>query len=105
MTGLSQLAYAEESRIIDDEDPIDDYIERVMPQKLKLDTLYASCLNIRMDLMIIGWTIVTVLLRQPIAVNRLTGEMNIRHRPKVPAQIANPVGQPTANPVSDDTES
>jgi lipopolysaccharide/colanic/teichoic acid biosynthesis glycosyltransferase len=105
ITGLSQLAYAEERRIIDDQDPIDDYIGRVMPQKLTLDTLYASRLNLRMDLLIIGWTIVTVLLRRPIAVNRLTGEMNIRRRPKVTAQAAKPIVKSTANQVSQDAES
>ena len=103
MTGLSQLAYAEESRIIDDDDPVDDYIARLMPQKLTLDALYASRLNLRMDLLIIGWTIVTVLLRRPVAVNRLTGRMNVRRRPKGSA-TAKPVEHPPAKPVGQDAE-
>jgi len=83
MTGLSQLAYAEESRIIDDSSPIEDYIERLMPQKLTLDKLYARDASLGMDLSVIWWTLATVLLRRPVAVNRRTGQMNIRRRPKV----------------------
>ncbi len=83
MTGLSQLAYAEESRIIDDDRPVEDYIARLMPQKLSLDKLYASCLELRLDLAIMRWTAVAVLLRRPVAVNRKTADMNIRRRRKV----------------------
>ena len=84
MTGLSQLAYAEESRIIDDSSPVEDYIARLMPQKLTLDTLYAREASLRMDLSIIRWTLETVLLRRPVAVNRMTGKMNIRRRAEGP---------------------
>jgi lipopolysaccharide/colanic/teichoic acid biosynthesis glycosyltransferase len=82
ITGLSQLAYAEESRIIDPTRPVEDYVGRVVPQKLILDRLYAQRSSLRLDLMIVFWTIVTVLLRRPVAVSRLDGHMNIRRRPE-----------------------
>ncbi len=80
ITGLSQLAYVEESRIVDDDSPIEDYIDRIMPQKLTLDKLYASRSSLRLDLAIIRWTIITLILGRPVAVSRTTGRMNLRHR-------------------------
>jgi lipopolysaccharide/colanic/teichoic acid biosynthesis glycosyltransferase len=80
ITGLSQLAYAEERRIVDDEDPITDYIRRILPQKLRLDQLYARTCSVRLDLAIIRWTIATILFGVPVAVNRSTGDMNVRRR-------------------------
>jgi lipopolysaccharide/colanic/teichoic acid biosynthesis glycosyltransferase len=80
ITGLSQLAYAEERRIVDDEDPISDYIRRILPQKLRLDQVYARTCSVRLDLAIIRWTIATVLFGVPVAVNRSTGGMNVRRR-------------------------
>jgi lipopolysaccharide/colanic/teichoic acid biosynthesis glycosyltransferase len=80
MTGLAQLAYVEESRIVDELSPVEDYIMRIMPQKLTLDKVYASRSSLRLDLAIIAWTIVTLILGRPVAVNRLTGRMGVRHR-------------------------
>lgn len=80
ITGLSQLAYAAESHIINDRDPVEDYITRILPQKLRLDTLYAGRSNILLDISIIRWTFVTVVLRRPVAVNRTTAKMNVRRR-------------------------
>jgi lipopolysaccharide/colanic/teichoic acid biosynthesis glycosyltransferase len=80
ITGMSQLAYVEESRIVDDDSPIEDYIDRIMPQKLTLDKLYASRSSLRLDLSIIRWTIITLILGRPVAVSRTTGRMNLRHR-------------------------
>ena len=42
MTGLSQLAFARESEILDPEDTLNDYVLRVLPQKIALDGLYAG---------------------------------------------------------------
>ena len=41
MLGLSQLAYEAEKNIISVDQPVEDYIARIMPQKLILDRLYA----------------------------------------------------------------
>jgi lipopolysaccharide/colanic/teichoic acid biosynthesis glycosyltransferase len=80
ITGMSQLAYVEESRIVDDDSPVEDYIERIMPQKLTLDQLYASRSSLRLDLSIIRWTMITLILGRPVAVSRTTGRMGLRHR-------------------------
>jgi lipopolysaccharide/colanic/teichoic acid biosynthesis glycosyltransferase len=81
ITGLSQIAFAEESRILDDEDPTGHYLARILPQKLALDRLYATRYHLRIDLAILAWTAVAVLLRQQVAVHRQTGRMNVRRRP------------------------
>ena len=42
ITGLSQLAFAKESEIIDVDDPVQDYVSRLLPQKIALDRYYAG---------------------------------------------------------------
>lgn len=80
ITGLAQLAYVEERRIVDNVSPVEDYIMRIMPQKLTLDKLYARHSSLKLDLTIIGWTMITLLLGRPVAVSRTTGVMRARHR-------------------------
>ena len=80
MLGLSQLAYEAEKHILCDERPVEDYIGRIMPQKLILDRLYARQTSARMDLSVIRWALVALILRRPVAVSRQTGEMNVRRR-------------------------
>jgi lipopolysaccharide/colanic/teichoic acid biosynthesis glycosyltransferase len=81
IAGISQLAFVEESRILDDDDPVSHYVNRILPQKASLDALYAARSRMAYDVSVIGWTVVAVFLRRPVAVNRSTGRMNIRRRP------------------------
>jgi lipopolysaccharide/colanic/teichoic acid biosynthesis glycosyltransferase len=81
ITGLCQLAFAKESEILDPEDPVQDYLSRLLPQKVALDRLYAHHRSIPMDLRIFGWTFIAVILRQNVAVNRSTGRLSLRRRP------------------------
>src|SRR5579884_3667025 len=96
ITGLSQVAYKEESEIVDGARPVEDYLGRIMPQKLIMDTLYASIFSLRLDLSIVRWTFITMLLRQPVSVDRRTGRMNIRRRPSLSPV---PGGPSAATPV------
>lgn len=80
LTGLSQLAFAEEGRILDDERPLEHYVDRILPQKLEMDRLYAQNRTVWLDLRILFWTAVAVIVRRPVAVNRETGAMNVRRR-------------------------
>jgi lipopolysaccharide/colanic/teichoic acid biosynthesis glycosyltransferase len=80
LTGLSQLAFAEEGRILDDERPLEHYVDRILPQKLEMDRLYAQNRTFWLDLRILVWTAVAVVVRRPVAVNRETGAMNVRRR-------------------------
>ena len=62
-----------------------------MPQKLIMDTLYASISSPWLDLSIFRWTLVTMFLRRPVSVDRRTARMRIRRRPSaVPAHQAEP---------------
>ena len=81
ITGLSQLAYAKEREILGDEDPTQRYLHRVLPQKIALDTLYATSRTLAMDLAILVWTIVPIVLRRDVAVERGTGRLCLRRRP------------------------
>lgn len=80
VSGYSQLAFAEESNILDSSDPMSHYLGRLFPQKRGLDKLYASEQSLRLYLRILFWTVVAVVLRRNVAVNRETGKMNLRSR-------------------------
>jgi lipopolysaccharide/colanic/teichoic acid biosynthesis glycosyltransferase len=81
MTGLSQLAFVDESVLLDADDPNVSYLERVLPQKLELDRLYAANRSLRMDLQILCWTALVTLLRRRVAVHRGNGRLSVRRRP------------------------
>jgi lipopolysaccharide/colanic/teichoic acid biosynthesis glycosyltransferase len=93
LTGFSQLAFAREGAILDPEDPQGHYVDRLLPQKVRLDRMYASRLSTRRDLAILIATFATVALRQPVAVNRRTGALTRRRRP-----AESPVGASASAP-------
>jgi lipopolysaccharide/colanic/teichoic acid biosynthesis glycosyltransferase len=80
MTGLTQLAFAREGRILDPLDPGGHYVRALLPQKVRLDRLYADRPSLRRDAEIMLATIGTLALRVSIAVNRNTGALTIRRR-------------------------
>lgn len=80
ITGLGQLAFAREAEILDPTDRVGCYIDRILPQKVHIDLLYARTRSMRVDLRILAWTIVPVLLRREVAVNRRTGRLTVRRR-------------------------
>jgi lipopolysaccharide/colanic/teichoic acid biosynthesis glycosyltransferase len=83
ITGLSQLAFARESEILDADNRVGHYIGAILPQKLALDTLYATRRSIGMDLVILGWTAFAVVARGDVAVNRATGKLTRRRRERL----------------------
>ena len=87
----TQLAFADESNILDKHDPIDDYINRILPNKLQLDALYAQRSHIRLDTSVLFWTIAAVIMHRPVAVNRATGRMTTRRRPASPPDTVSTV--------------
>jgi lipopolysaccharide/colanic/teichoic acid biosynthesis glycosyltransferase len=92
ITGLSQLAFANEAEILAVDDRLNDYVDRILPQKMRLDRLYVERRSLWMDLKILAWTLVTVGLRREAAVHRTTGRLTLRHRdPRVmPASVDSP---------------
>ena len=80
ITGLSQIAFAEESRILDDEDPVQHYVGTILPQKVALDLMYARERSIWLNVRILLWTAAAVVMRRQVAVHRHTGAMNLRKR-------------------------
>jgi Bacterial sugar transferase len=87
LTGLSQIAFALEAKILDPQDPIRHYEARILPQKLTLDKLYVSRWHLLLDLRILYWTAATVIFRIPVAVSRVTANMNVRRRPRSPGPV------------------
>ncbi len=80
VTGLSQLAFAKESEILDPDDRVGHYVGRILPQKVAMDRLYARTRTLGIDLRILAWTVLPVLLRRDVAVNRASGDLTMRRR-------------------------
>jgi lipopolysaccharide/colanic/teichoic acid biosynthesis glycosyltransferase len=97
ITGLAQLAFAKESEILDVEDRCNDYIERLLPQKIALDHLYVAQRSLLMDVRILVWTFIAVLLRRDVAVSRTTGALSLR---RARAQAPVPAASAAAESVS-----
>jgi lipopolysaccharide/colanic/teichoic acid biosynthesis glycosyltransferase len=81
LTGWSQLAFAGEQELLERHVAQEYYVTRLLPQKSILDRLYAERVSLRRDVRIVLWTVVAVVLRQPLAVNRQTGAVTLRKRP------------------------
>jgi lipopolysaccharide/colanic/teichoic acid biosynthesis glycosyltransferase len=97
ITGLSQLAFARESEILDQGDLERHYVVRIFPQKVRIDRLYAQERSLGMDLRIIAWTVAAVVFGRAVAVDRETGRLSVRRRPErrlEEAGVAQPARQP-----------
>jgi lipopolysaccharide/colanic/teichoic acid biosynthesis glycosyltransferase len=80
LTGLCQLAFVREAGVLSSsEDVHGDYVDRLLPQKARMDVLYAERHTLLMDLRILLWT-VPALLGMEVAVNRETGQLSRRRR-------------------------
>ncbi len=96
ITGLSQLAFAKESEILDPEDAVGHYVSSILPQKVRMDQLYSRRRSLLMDARILFWTVAAVFLRRSVAVHRDTARMNVRRRDVSPQPVERqpvPVGQ------------
>ena len=80
VTGLCQLAFAKEGEILDRSDRLDHYVARLLPQKVRMDLLYAHRRSFVMDLRILIWTAVAVIARRDVAVDRSDGRLTLRRR-------------------------
>jgi lipopolysaccharide/colanic/teichoic acid biosynthesis glycosyltransferase len=80
ITGLSQVAFAEESRILDLENPVNHYVGAILPQKVGLDLMYAQERSFWLYVRILFWTAAAVVMRRQVAVHRDSGKMNLRKR-------------------------
>ena len=88
ITGLSQLAYAREGKILDAADRVGDYVARVLPQKMAIDQLYVQHRTMAGDLRILLWTVAAVVLRMEVAVNRQTARLSRRAPRTMPDNAA-----------------
>jgi lipopolysaccharide/colanic/teichoic acid biosynthesis glycosyltransferase len=82
ITGLSQLAFARESEILDPDDRHGHYVAELLPAKARIDCLYVSRRSLAMDFKILFWTAAAVLLRLEVAVHRQSGRLT-RRRPRL----------------------
>lgn len=80
--GLSQLAFADESRVLDPTDPTEHYLQRILPQKVRMDLLYVERPRFVLDMRILFWSTIAVLARREVAVHRDTGSLGLRRRPR-----------------------
>jgi lipopolysaccharide/colanic/teichoic acid biosynthesis glycosyltransferase len=64
ITGLTQLAFADESAMLDANDPERQYREVILPQKLAIDADYLRRRSTALDLWILGQTVLTAMGRR-----------------------------------------
>jgi hypothetical protein len=82
---------------LDESDAVGDYVTRILPAKVKLDMRYADGPRLRLDLAVLGWTVVAMVLHRPVAVHRSTLHMNVRKRSRPPrVSDSDAVGGPAA---------
>jgi lipopolysaccharide/colanic/teichoic acid biosynthesis glycosyltransferase len=93
MTGLSQLAFAKESELLDPARRFEDYVDRFLPQKIALDRAYVARRTLALDLKILAWTAAAVIFRKDVAVNRETAALTVRRRPAAGGLGTAPVAQ------------
>jgi lipopolysaccharide/colanic/teichoic acid biosynthesis glycosyltransferase len=82
ITGLSQLAFAKESRILARPELAGSYEHRLLPAKIRIDALYLARRSTRTDLQILVWTVAAVAFGLDVAVNRRSGRLSVRRRPE-----------------------
>jgi lipopolysaccharide/colanic/teichoic acid biosynthesis glycosyltransferase len=80
LVGFSQIAFLSEGRILSAHDPLHHYVSAILPQKVMLDMMYARERTVWLDVKILAWSLVAVLLRREVAVDRRSGRMNLRKR-------------------------
>jgi lipopolysaccharide/colanic/teichoic acid biosynthesis glycosyltransferase len=80
ITGLCQLAFAREAEILDPDDRMGHYVNKILPQKVALDVLYANSRTFGGDMKVLLWTVLPLFMRVDVAVNRKTGTLTVRRR-------------------------
>lgn len=84
LSGLSQLAFAQERRSLDVADPTHLYTTCVLPEKLRIDRLYVEHASLRLNLRIMAWTLPAI-AGVGVAVNCANGRLVIRRRSPLPS--------------------
>ena len=90
ITGLSQLAFASETEVLDPDDRMGHYVNRILPQKIGMDILYAEQRSFGMDLKILWWTLRAVVGGSQVAVHRETGRLTPRAPRTIPLEERSP---------------
>jgi lipopolysaccharide/colanic/teichoic acid biosynthesis glycosyltransferase len=80
VTGLSQLAFAREDRVLARPELAGSYESRLLPAKIGMDTLYIDGWSLALDARIVAWTAAAIVLRAEVAVHRTTGRLGVRRR-------------------------
>ena len=88
ITGLSQLAFAKENDLLAENEPHEFYVNRLLPAKIRLDSLYARRQSVMLNLRTLIWTALVVLLRRDVAVHRETAMVTLRRRRQAQAPLA-----------------
>jgi lipopolysaccharide/colanic/teichoic acid biosynthesis glycosyltransferase len=78
--GLAQLAFADENGVLDATDPVGDYLERILPQKIRLDRMYVATRGFWFDIRVLCWAVAVVVFRRHVAVDRESGSLGLRRR-------------------------
>jgi lipopolysaccharide/colanic/teichoic acid biosynthesis glycosyltransferase len=87
LSGLSQLAFAQERQSLDVADPLDLYKTHLLPEKLRIDRLYVEHASLRLDLRIMAWTLPAI-AGIGVVVNCTNGHLAIHRQQPLPSPQA-----------------
>lgn len=87
VTGLTQIVFADEARLLRDRDGDDVYRSVLLPRKLMIDLAYLRARSTRLDLRIVIWTLGMVVGHHPsrAAITALVGNDSWQWPPPLPA--------------------
>ena len=88
ITGLSQLAFAKENLILDRPELAGSYADRLLPAKIDIDSTYVARHSLAMDARVLLWTACAILAGLDVAVDRNTGSLSVRRRPRDARRVA-----------------
>jgi len=97
VTGLTQLAFAKESRLLNRPDRVEFYVAHLLAQKASIDRLYTAQRSVAMDLRILAWTALAVFTGVDVSVDRRSGALSVRRRPPPQPDTATPVATEEVN--------
>ena len=87
ITGLSQLAFAKETLILERPELVGSYADRLLPAKIRIDSLYVVRRSLTMDAHILLWTVGAIVSGLDIAVDRESGSLSVRRRTDHPHPV------------------
>ncbi|WP_242606626.1 sugar transferase [Protofrankia symbiont of Coriaria ruscifolia] len=101
LSGWTQLIFRDESKLIGDGDPVHRYVDDLLPEKVRLDRLYAGNRRLTTDFKLLLWTPLVMFCRFDVEYDgqkkqfRLVRHSSVRRPPARPSPVPRTSAVPT----------